>query len=126
MRCLLNRLIGIGVLNFLLLTLIQSNVDATEPVPTTVLESTPAGALAFSPDSNWLAIGSEYNGPLKLWKVDGTTKPRVIENVKAKYHTIAFSPDGKMLTACRFSLEPAGAGVSVWTADGKKRLMDYT
>jgi len=59
------------------LTAMSLMVSASIPVhaqhePTTVDDETPAGALAFSPDGTWLAIGADYQGPLKLWKVGGT------------------------------------------------------
>ncbi len=100
-------------------------VVGADDTPATVLESTPAGALAFSPDGTWLAIGAEYKGPLKLWKVGGNEAPRVVEDVKAMFNTVGFSSDGKFLTASRISLDPAESVVSVWDVKTRQRLMEY-
>lgn len=110
----------VGIFSALFLPPLAHSVE-----PKIVLESTPAGALAFSPDGTWLAIGGEYKGPLKLWRVGGPDPPRVIEDVKAMYNSVAFSPNGKLLTASRISLDPAESVVSVWDSAGKKLLSEY-
>ncbi|MDB5392202.1 MAG: peptidase caspase catalytic subunit p20, partial [Planctomycetaceae bacterium] len=104
------------------LSTVQLSADV---MPKDVVESTPAGALAFSPDSKLLAIGAEYKGSLKLWVVGEKAEPRIVDDVKAMYNTVAFSPDGKLLTASSVSLDPAESVVKVWELSGNKRLMEY-
>jgi len=102
---------------------VPTSADAADQAKI-VLDETPAGALAFSPDGTWLAIGADYNGPLKLWKVGGTAPPELVENVKALYSTVEFSRDGKQLLAARISLDPAENVISIWDAARKKRAAE--
>ena len=51
-------------------------------------------ALAFSPDGNMLASGSEYE--LRAWNL-GDEKPIFTRSVGAPVRCVAFSPDGKLL-----------------------------
>jgi WD40 repeat protein len=87
-------------------------VDKTQP--DVVLREIPhAAALAYSPDSRCLAVGTSDS--ILLWDVRGTVEMARLENRSGDISRLAFSPDGTRL---------ASAGrdwpILIWTVSGQR------
>ena len=68
-------------------------------------------ALAFSPDSRFLAYSdSDDNYNVKLHTLDGTGETRILQEEQTHIYDLLFSPDGTLLAS-------AGAGIQIWQVD---------
>ena len=63
-------------------------------------ERSRAHSVAFSPDAQRLAIGSNGNEALKLWDVEGVQELLTLPGQGSMFHATAFSPDGSVLASC--------------------------
>jgi WD40 repeat protein len=76
--------------------------------------------MAFSPDGNLLAVGSE-DGSIKIWDINSKTIPysdSSYSSFSGQVTSLAFSPDGKQLIAGRrdgnLSIWRRDSNISVW------------
>jgi WD40 repeat protein len=68
-------------------------------------------SLALSPDGSTVALASGPNTrKLFLWKWQEAQEPRELKTPRYRGHTLAFSPDGKVLADCSDS----GATLRIW------------
>ena len=67
--------------------------------------------VAFSPDAQWIAVGSEI-GPVRVYNADTGALAAECAGGEGGTYTIVFRPDGKALTTAGF--------------DGKIRIFDLT
>ncbi|MDV3351947.1 hypothetical protein QGP82_24890 [Leptothoe sp. LEGE 181152] len=59
-------------------------------------------ALAFNPKNPQMLASADYNGIIRLWDLHRSPTvhpPQILQNQQHDVHTLAFSPDGKILAA---------------------------
>jgi WD40 repeat protein len=80
-----------------------------------------AWAVAISPDSRWLATGSDDDDPetIKIWNVASGEKVRGWFADKGTVSKLAFSPDGKVLASSHLAKED---NVRLWDASTGQRV----
>jgi WD40 repeat protein len=74
------------------------------------------GGLAVSRNGWWLATGPHWDGPVRLWSVDG--QPRVELEDTFYNPRLAFSPDGQTLAV-------VGSALSCWHVPSGRALFDW-
>jgi WD40 repeat protein len=101
--------------------------DATrdpEVITLQVPDAEPPG-VAFSPDGRRLAVAA--GAEVKVWdiptgKVVKSLQPNLFPNLTVSVTRVAWSPDGKQLAAASTNLLKREADVTVWDAEGGKRV----
>jgi WD40 repeat protein len=78
--------------------------------------------VAFSPDGQWLAVAAQYSGFVELVVPETGEQPRSLPGLNSRVHSLAFSPDGKLLAAGGGQLDGV---VQLWdleTGKGRRNL----
>ena len=82
-------------------------------------------SVAFSPDAQRLAIGSNGNEAIKLWDVEGVQELLTLPGQGSMFHATAFSPDGSVLASCNSEgllhlwRAPSFEDIARWEAEGR-------
>ena len=77
------------------------------------LDGEGANAVAFSPDSKWMATGYT-NSKVKLWNSDGNKKPEIFSGNGDAVWGVAFSPDSQQVASASND-----GTVKLWQIDGR-------
>ncbi|MCP3064822.1 CHAT domain-containing protein [Myxococcus sp. K38C18041901] len=85
-----------------------------QPLATAVLRGHRGAvrAVTLSADGRWVATASR-DGTARLWRSDGTGRPRVLAGHRGEVVAVAFSPDG-----CRLVTGSADRTARVWPVEG--------
>jgi WD40 repeat protein len=86
------------------------------PLRTLVGHSQRVWSVAFSPDGQWLASGSEDN-TMRLWEVETGQQVRTFAGHASSVYSVAFSPDGRLLAS-----GSADHTVRLWEVDTGRQV----
>jgi WD40 repeat protein len=95
---------------------------AADPTPLNVLAGVDGlSAAAFSPDGRVVAVAPKHGGAIEIWNARTVERMHRLDLGGASVAMVAFSPEGRLLTAAGGGPNAAG-GTSIWRVDSGERV----